>query len=120
MDEGKPGPEVFAVSDGRDFACTGALVGVLSSALISSISEIGVTPAIGSLENSPIRNAKAPASLPLRYTGLPLIPATTPVYSALVPPSRTRMMSPFGPLAFLSTPRTSTSIDSGFVPWNTV
>src|SRR5437868_15118552 len=39
-------------------------VGDLSSALISSISAIGVTPAIGSFENSPIRNARAPASLP--------------------------------------------------------
>ena len=37
-----------------------------SSALISSMSAIGVNPAIGSLENSPIRNAKAPASLPSR------------------------------------------------------
>ncbi len=43
---------------------------------------MGVTPAIGSLENSPMRKASAPPALPSRYTGLPLMPATTPVYSA--------------------------------------
>src|SRR5438105_15875772 len=48
------------------------------------------------------------------------MPATTPVYSALAPPRRTRIMSPFGPLAFLRTPSTSTSIASGLTPWNTV
>ena len=66
-------------------ACFGSHVlfpGLRSMALISSISAMGVTPAIGSLENSPMRNASAPASLPSRYTGLPLMPATTPVYSA--------------------------------------
>ena len=38
------------------------------------MSAIGVTPAIGSFENSPMRKASAPASLPSRYTGLPLMP----------------------------------------------
>ena len=92
----------------------------MSSALISSISPIGVTPAIGSLENSPMRNAIAPTSLPSTYTGLPLMPATTPVYSTFLPCKRTRMMSPLGPLALRSTPRISTSIGSGVTPSNTV
>ncbi len=60
-----PGPEVL-VSAEPALACMGAESppGLRSMALISSISEIGVTPAIGSLENSPMRKASAPASLP--------------------------------------------------------
>ncbi len=47
-------------------ALTVLLPGLRSMALISSISAMGVTPAIGSLENSPMRKASAPASLPFR------------------------------------------------------
>src|SRR5260370_39153864 len=46
--------------------------------------------------------------------------ATTPVYSGFVPCRRTRMRSPLGPLEFFMTPSTSTSMDSGLVPSNTV
>src|SRR5229473_7839884 len=48
------------------------------------------------------------------------MPATTPVYSTFCPCRRTRIMSPFGPLTLCSTPNTSTSMDSGFTPSNTV
>src|SRR5271156_841447 len=54
------------------------------------------------------------------YTGLPLMPATTPVYSGLAPPRRARIMSCPGPRALCSTPRISTSIASGWVPSKTV
>src|SRR5438270_519128 len=57
-------------------AFTVLLPGLRSIALISSISAMGVTPAIGSLENSPMRNASAPASLPLREE-LNLMPCKT-------------------------------------------
>ena len=50
MLDGNPGPEVFAAKEGTDLTWTGTLVGVLSIALISNISEIGVTPAIGTRE----------------------------------------------------------------------
>jgi len=76
-----PGPEVFVVTasvvGAVVFTSTGATL--WSIALISSMSAIGVTPAIGSFENCPIRNASAPTSFPSMYTGLPLMPATTPV-----------------------------------------
>src|SRR5271163_3550133 len=54
------------------------------------------------------------------YTGLPLMPATTPVYSGLAPRSRARIMSCPGPRALCSSPRISTSIASGCVPSKTV
>ena len=67
-----------------------------------------------------MRYASAPSSLPPMYTGLPLIPSTTPVYSGLVPCSRTRIMSCRGPRAPRSTPKISTSIGSGLLPSKTV
>ena len=85
-----------------------------------SICAMGVMPAIGSFENSPMRKASAPTSLPSMYTGLPLIPATTPVYSALAPVSRARIIASPGPCAFGMTPRMSTPKGSGSTPWNTV
>ena len=116
-----PGDAVFpAAFVTPGFVAAASSAGDLSSALISSMSAIGVTPAIGSLENSPMRNASAPASLPSRYTGLPLMPATTPVYSAFSPCSRIKMMLPLGPFTLCKTPRTSTPMDSGLTPSKTV
>ena len=86
----------------------------------SSICSMGVIPAMGSLLNWPIRYEREPSSrLPI-YTGLPLMPATTPVYSGLAPWSRARIMSWPGPRAPRNTPRISTSIASGLVPVKTV
>ena len=51
----------------------------VSSVAASIISVIGVMPAIGSLENEPREYEIAPTSWPSMYTGLPLIPAITPV-----------------------------------------
>ena len=54
-----PGLAVLLAEWATDVASIGAEAGFRSSALISSISAIGVTPAIGSFENSPIRFGKA-------------------------------------------------------------
>src|ERR1035441_7121545 len=86
----------------------------------SSISSMGVMPAIDSVLNWPMRYESAPSSLLPMYTGLPLIPSTTPVYSGFVPWSRTRIMSWPGPRAPRNTPRISTSIGSGLLPEKTV
>ena len=85
-----------------------------------SIWAMGVMPAIGSVENAPMRNAMAPTSLPSMYTGLPLMPATTPVYSALAPVSRPRIRSSPGPCALWRMPRMSTPNGSGTLPSKTV
>ena len=62
-----PGAAVFpAALVDRGLVAAASSAGDLSRALISSMSAIGVTPAIGSLENSPMRKASAPASLPSR------------------------------------------------------
>jgi hypothetical protein len=61
-----PGLPVLLGTSTELFAGSELLAGLRSMALISSISAIGVTPAMGSLENSPIRKASAPASLPLK------------------------------------------------------
>src|ERR1017187_104962 len=86
----------------------------------SSISSMGVMPAIGALLNWPMRYQRGPSRLLPMYTGLPLIPSTTPVYSGFVPWSRTRIMSWPGPRAPRNTPRISTSIGSGLLPEKTV
>ncbi len=53
-------------------------------------------------------------------TGLPLIPAITPVLASGPPASRARITLCFGPSAFSSTPRTSTLNSSMRVPSKTV
>src|ERR1700678_617817 len=69
------------------------LMAGLGEPLTASISAIGVIPAMGSLLNCPIRYDNAPSNLPSMYTGLPLMPATTPVYSGLEPRRRARIIS---------------------------
>ena len=59
-----PGPEVLLGTLAEEWAVGVSTTPLRSIALISSICEMGVTPAIGSLENSPIRKASAPANLP--------------------------------------------------------
>src|ERR1039458_3425918 len=49
----------------------------LSRSLISSINSMGVIPQTASGENVLMRSATAPTSLPLMYTGLPLMPPGT-------------------------------------------
>ncbi len=51
---------------------------------------IGVIPAIASCEKGQLK-ATAPASRPSRKTGLPLMPAMTPLFSSPFPVSRARM-----------------------------
>ena len=68
----------------------------LSNSWISSMDSIGVMPQIASGEKTPIRSEIAPISFPSKYTGLPLIPAATPV-SLPLPPSLHRITSCFGP-----------------------
>ena len=51
---------------------------------------IGVMPATASWENGQL-NATAPARRPSRKTGLPLIPAMTPLFSSPLPVRRARM-----------------------------
>ena len=68
-DDGKlaiPGAEVLSGEFTAVLPGNGAGMGLWSKALISSISAIGVTPAMGSLENSPMRKARAPANFPSR------------------------------------------------------
>ena len=91
----------------------------LSNSLISSIKSIGVIPQIASGENTLIRNATAPISLPSIYTGEPDIPPATPVRNAL-PPIFPKMTSCFGPHAFFHNPTISIGTASGVDPSNTV
>ena len=85
----------------------------------SSMSPIGVMPAIGSLPNGNAY-ATAPSSRPFTYTGLPLIPAMTPVRSSGPPSSRARIRLWPGPTALSSTPRMRTRKLSIVAPSNTV
>src|SRR5436309_318589 len=63
---------------------TRAPVGRVSLKLVESvISAIGVMPAIGSLEKLPSAYETAPMRRPSTYTGLPLIPAMTPVLAGV-------------------------------------
>ena len=48
----------------------------------STISPIGVMPAIGSVANDPRAYDTAPMRRPSMYTGLPLMPAMTPVLAS--------------------------------------
>ena len=91
--------------------------GDLSSSLISSMSAIGVTPAIGSLENSPMRYASAPDEFAVNVNGAAAHAGNyAGVFGLLVHARRTRITSPLGPFMLRRTPRTSTSIGSGFTP----
>src|ERR1019366_10477438 len=76
-------------------------------------------PQMASGENWLSPRETAPISLPLMYTGLPLMPLATLVRAAL-PPILPRMMSCLGPHIFLAIPTISTGTGSGSVPWNTV
>jgi hypothetical protein len=58
------------------------------SMVSASIASIGVTRPSGSLENDQVAE-RAPMSRPSMYTGLPLIPATTPLFSRTRPETRT-------------------------------
>src|SRR5215813_13547099 len=115
-----PGPDVRVASVAGLLVAFRFDTGLLSNSSISSIVAAGVIPAIGSFEKVPIRYARAPTSLPSMYTGLPLMPATTPVNSTLEPWSRARITSDFGPAMSGRTPSISTSTGSGLVPSNTV
>ena len=64
----------------------------------------------------PSFSESAPASFPSRYTGLPLMPATTPVCSTFGPFNCTRMMDCLGPRKFGITPITSRSNFSTWSP----
>ncbi len=91
-----------------------------AGAAASIISSIGVMPAIGSFGNCPSEYATAPSRRPSMYTGLPLIPAMTPV-AASGPPSRramTRLRR--GAAVFRRTPRTRTVNSSTRSPSKTV
>ena len=50
------------------------------------------------------------------YTGLPLMPAMTPVLASGPPSSRARMRLRFGPMTLRITPRISTLKSSSLVP----
>ena len=68
------------------------------------ISAIGVMPAIGSRGKLPSEYDTAPTSLPSMYTGLPLIPAMTPVVASGPPSSLARIRSRRGPMTLCRTP----------------
>jgi len=59
----------------------------------STISPIGVMPAMGSVANDPSAYDTAPMIRPSTYTGLPLMPAMTPVLASGPPLSRARIRS---------------------------
>ena len=86
----------------------------------SVISSIGVMPAIGSLENWPSEYETAPTRRPSMYTGLPLMPAITPVLASGPPSSRARIRFRRGPIALRSTPRMWTVNSSRRSPSKTV
>ena len=104
----------------RDIA-TGRVTRAVSFMIVASIiSAIGVMPAIGSVENWPSEYETAPSSLPSIYTGLPLMPAMTPVLASGPPSSRARIRLRSGPMTLRITPRISTLNSSSLVPVNTV
>ena len=74
----------------------------------SAISSMGVMPAMGSREKLPSEYETAPTSRPSMKTGLPLIPAITPVVASGPPSSRARIRLRCGPITFSRTPRTWT------------
>ena len=80
---------VSGVSRGN--AATRRGVAAADAAVASTISAIGVMPAMGAFANWPMEYATAPTRRPSMYTGLPLIPAMTPVFSSPAPSSRARM-----------------------------
>jgi len=86
----------------------------------SVISAIGVMPAIGSFEKLPSAYDTAPTSRSSMYTGLPLIPAMTPVLASGPPSSRARIRFRCVPMTFSSTPRIWALNSSTWVPSNTV
>ena len=81
------------------------------------ISPIGVMPAIGSCGKLPSEYDTAPTSLPSMYTGLPLIPAMTPVVASGPPSSLARIRSRRGPMTLCRTPMmwalNSSIVDAG-------
>jgi hypothetical protein len=77
-------------------------------------------PAIGSLEKAPSEYETAPTRRPSMYTGLPLIPAITPVWARGPPSSLARIRLRLGPMTFLRTPRMCTLKSSSRSPSNTV
>jgi hypothetical protein len=96
---------------------TGGSAGA-GSGSIESIDSIGVTPPIALFEKAQ-PDAIAPASLPSRYTGLPLMPATIPEFSSPSPDTFTTIVArPDG--EFGITPTTSTSNFSIASPFMTV
>src|SRR3954468_4526597 len=77
-------------------------------------------PAIGSFENAPSEYDTAPTMRPSTYTGLPLIPAMTPVLASGPPSSLARMRLRLGPSTLRSTPMNWTLNSSMWSPSNTV
>ena len=71
----------------------------------STISAIGVMPAMGSVENWPSEYETAPTRRPSTYTGLPLMPAMTPVLASGPPASLARIRLRLGPMTLRRTPR---------------
>jgi hypothetical protein len=101
---------------GEDGGSAEALAAGAEAVATSSMLAMGVTPPIASLLKIPILSDSAPASFPSKKTGLPLIPATTPVCSAFSPRSCTRITSCFGPMALWRMPRTTRSTFSTSSP----
>ena len=89
-------------------------------AVASTISPIGVMPAMGSVANEPSAYDTAPIILPSTYTGLPLMPAMTPVLARGPPLSLAMIRSRCGPTFERTTPRMCASNSSIVVPWKTV
>ena len=83
-------------------------------------SAIGVMPAMGSFENDPSEYETAPRRRPSMYTGLPLIPAMTPVCASGPPSNFARIRFRRGPMTFRSTPMMWTLNSSSRSPSNTV
>ena len=81
---------------------------------------MGVMPAIGSLGKDPIEYETAPTRRPSTYTGLPLMPAITPVWASGPPSSRARMRFRCGACTFFRTPRIRTVKSCSSVPSKTV
>ena len=73
-------------------------------AVASIISAIGVMPAMGSFEKLPIEYDTAPIKRPSMYTGLPLMPAMTPVCASGPPSSFARIRLRRGACTLRSTP----------------
>jgi hypothetical protein len=105
-------------ADGKGYESATAVPGRGGASWVGSESmlSIGVTPAKGSFTNMPNFKETAPASFPSMYTGLPLMPATTPVCSTFGPFNCTKMMDCFGPIRFGMTPMTTKSKFSTWSP----